>query len=234
MPGQTSADAVADLHQAISLSPQHLSHYQLTIEPNTLFHHDPPDSLPDDDLAWQQQIECQSLLAQQGYQQYEISAYCRDNLRSEHNLNYWQFGDYIGIGAGAHGKITLGGENRVIRRVRQRQPKAYLAQAGAARIVSETELDQQDLIFEFMLNALRLTDGIDSNLFYANTGIPLNHLQPALEQAIDKKLIAFSGSKITPTELGFRYLNDLQGMFLTSSAAKKKPFFESTARIIHN
>jgi len=234
LPGQTCAEAVDDLQLAISLSVQHISHYQLTIEPNTLFHHDPPAALPDDDLAWEQQIECQSLLSQQGYQQYEISAYCRDHLRSEHNLNYWQFGDYIGIGAGAHGKITLGGENRVIRRVRKRQPNAYLKQSGAARISSETDLQQQDLIFEFMLNALRLSDGFESSLFYANTGISLNYLQPALEQAIDKGLISFTGPRITPTALGFRYLNDLQAMFLTSSKAKKKPFFESSREIMHN
>jgi putative oxygen-independent coproporphyrinogen III oxidase len=234
LPGQTCAEAVEDLRQAISLSVQHISHYQLTIEPNTLFHHKPPAAMPDDDLTWEQQIECQSLLSQQGYQQYEISAYCRDQQRSEHNLNYWQFGDYIGIGAGAHGKITLGGENRVIRRVRKRQPNAYLSHSGAARISSETELEQQDLIFEFMLNALRLSEGFESSLFYSNTGIPLNHLQPALEQATGKGLISLTGPRIAPTELGFRYLNDLQAMFLTPSRANKRPFFESTGEIMHN
>ena len=234
LPGQSCADAVADLQQAISLSVPHISHYQLTIEPNTLFHHDPPAAMPDDDLAWEQQVACQSLLSQHGYQQYEISAYCRDHQRSEHNLNYWQFGDYIGIGAGAHGKITLGGENRVIRRVRKRQPNAYLSQSGMARISSEVDLEQQDLIFEFMLNALRLSEGFESSLFYTNTGIPLNHLQPALEQAVAKDLIKLTEFRITPTELGFRYLNDLQAMFLTTSAVKKKPFFESTNKIMHS
>jgi putative oxygen-independent coproporphyrinogen III oxidase len=234
LPGQSCADAVADLQQAISLSVPHISHYQLTIEPNTLFHHDPPAAMPDDDLAWEQQVACQSLLSQHGYQQYEISAYCRDHQRSEHNLNYWQFGDYIGIGAGAHGKITLGGENRVIRRVRKRQPNAYLSQSGMARISSEVDLEQQDLIFEFMLNALRLSEGFESSLFYTNTGIPLNHLQPALEQAVAKGLIKLTEFRIAPTELGFRYLNDLQAMFLTTSAVKKKPFFESTNKIMHS
>ena len=121
LPAQSVPQAVADLQQAIALGPEHISHYQLTIEPNTLFHSRPPAAMPDDDLAWEQQSVCQTLLSDQRYQQYEISAYSLDNFQSRHNLNYWKFGDYLGIGAGAHGKITLAGENRILRRVRQRQ-----------------------------------------------------------------------------------------------------------------
>jgi oxygen-independent coproporphyrinogen-3 oxidase len=120
LPAQTLTAAKDDLAKAIALGPEHISQYQLTLEPNTLFHHQPPANMPDDDLCWEQQNSCQALLAQQGYHQYEVSAYSLDDHESRHNLNYWHFGDYLGIGAGAHGKITLGGENRVLRRVRLR------------------------------------------------------------------------------------------------------------------
>ena len=234
LPGQTVDDAIADLQQAIDLQPQHLSHYQLTIEPNTLFHHRPPAQMPDDELSWQQQVECQSLLDRNGYQQYEISAYRRGQKHSRHNLNYWQFGDYIGIGAGAHGKLTLVGEDRVIRRVRVRQPKDYLARTGADRIQKETELGFEDLVFEFMLNSLRLIDGFDSSLFQSNTGLALHQIQSTLNAAIKKELLTQNGNKIAPTALGLRYLNDLQAMFLTLPERKNKPFFESNSGIMHN
>lgn len=234
LPGQSMAAANADVEQAIMLGPEHISLYQLTLEPNTLFHHQPPANMPDDDLCWEQQHSGQALLAKHGYRQYEVSAYCLDNHESKHNLNYWSFGDYLGIGAGAHGKITLGGENRVIRRVRLRQPRAYLEQLGQGRISSETVLDEGDLLFEFMLNALRLKYGFDTSLFRDNTGLSLNLLLPGLEQARDKGLIEFNGAKIIPTELGFCHLNELQGLFLPSHSAKRKPIFESSDKIIHN
>jgi oxygen-independent coproporphyrinogen-3 oxidase len=234
LPGQEVASAEADLAQAIALAPEHISHYQLTIEPNTLFHHRPPRNLPGDELIWEQQLACQRLLAAGGYRQYEVSAYCRAKRESRHNLNYWRFGDYLGIGAGAHGKITLAGENRVLRRVRRRQPRAYLGQPGAGRISSEVELDEADLCFEFMLNALRLRDGFDSRLFHETTGLPLNRVLPALESARAGGLLDFDGGKIRPTELGFSHLNDLQAMFLQLETEKKRPFFESGGEIIHN
>jgi len=234
LPGQSLADARNDLAQALALGPEHVSHYQLTIEPNTMFHHRSPPDLPDDDLCWEQQQACQELLVEHGYRQYEVSAYCLDRRESQHNMNYWQFGDYLGIGAGAHGKITLGGENRVLRRVRQRQPRAYLEQSGAARISSELELDEADLCFEFMLNALRLKNGFDTRLFHDNTGLSLNSLLPTLEQASGKGLLEFNGDRITPTALGFCHLNDLQALFLQLQPAVNKPFFESSSRIIHN
>jgi len=234
LPAQSLAAACADLEQAIALGAEHISHYQLTLEPNTLFHHQPPMNMPDDDLCWEQQNACQGLLAKHGYRQYEVSAYCLDKHESKHNLNYWCFGDYLGIGAGAHGKITLGGENRVLRRVRRRQPGAYLDRADAARISSETVLDEDDLLFEFMLNALRLKHGFDTSLFCDNTGLSLNLLLPGLELARDKGLIEFNGVKVIPTELGFSHLNDLQSLFLQMPSAKRKPFFESSAKITHN
>ena len=230
LPGQSLDDACSDLSRALALAPEHLSHYQLTIEPNTLFHHRRPPNLPEDDHCWEQQQRCQDLLAAHGYRQYEVSAYCLDKRESRHNLNYWHFGDYLGIGAGAHGKITLGGENRVLRRVRQRQPRAYLEQSGHSRISSEVELDQADLCFEFMLNALRLKNGFDTRLFHDNTGLSLNILLPTLKLACDKGLLEFNGNRITPTELGFCHLNDLQELFLQLLPATKKPIFESSAR----
>ena len=234
LPAQSLGAASTDIEQAIALGPEHISLYQLTLEPNTLFHHQPPASMPDDELCWEQQNSCQALLAKHHYHQYEVSAYCLDKHESQHNLNYWHFGDYLGIGAGAHGKITLGGENRVLRRVRQRHPRAYLEHSGKARISSETVLDESDLLFEFMLNALRLKNGFETSLFRDNTGLSLNSLLPSLELARDKGLIEFNGQKIIPTELGFCHLNDLQGLFLQPKNTKRKPFFESSDRIIHN
>jgi putative oxygen-independent coproporphyrinogen III oxidase len=234
LPAQSLAAASADLEQALALGPEHISLYQLTLEPNTLFHHQPPADMPDDDQCWEQQNAGQALLARHGYCQYEVSAYCLDKRESRHNLNYWHFGDYLGIGAGAHGKITLGGENRVLRRVRQRQPRAYLERVGRDRISTETVLDEDDLLFEFMLNALRLKHGFDTSLFRDNTGLSLNLLLPGLEQARDKGLIEFDSVKIVPTELGFCHLNDLQALFLKLHNAKRRPFFESSEKIIHN
>ena len=234
LPGQRLDGALADLRRALELGPEHLSHYQLTIEPNTLFHHRPPADLPGQDECHEQQEACQALLARRGYRQYEVSAYSQPRHESTHNLNYWQFGDYLGIGAGAHGKITLAGENRVIRRQRLRQPRAYLRARGAERISSEIELDDADLCFEFMLNALRLKQGFESRLFRDNTGLSLNYLLPTLRQARDRGLLAFDGERIAPTDLGFDHLNDLQALFLGVQPAKNKPFFESTGGIIHN
>ena len=234
LPGQSVAAAQADLAQAIALAPEHLSHYQLTIEPNTLFHHRQPVNMPDNDLCFDQQQACQLQLHAAGYQQYEISAYSQAKRQSQHNLNYWLFGDYLGIGAGAHGKITLAGEDRVIRRVRSRHPRAYLEQQGPARIASEVELSTADLCFEFMLNTLRLKQGFDTRLFHDNTGLSLNEVLATVKQARDKGLLEYNGEKITPTELGFCHLNDLQAMFLTLESVKSKPFFESGGKIIHN
>jgi putative oxygen-independent coproporphyrinogen III oxidase len=234
LPTQTLAQAQADLQMAISLKVEHISHYQLTIEPNTLFHHKPPNKMPDDDLAWAQQTSCQALLESHGYHQYEISAYSHNNKTCRHNLNYWQFGDYIGIGAGAHGKITLAGEDRVIRRIRQRQPNAYLQSQGNAAILSEVDLGEADLIFEFMLNTLRLTQGFESRLFTDNTGLSLNTILPLLNQAKKIGLLNYDAARIFPTEKGLQYLNDLQSIFLNPKINKNQPLFSSEIEIIHN
>jgi len=234
LPGQTMHQALSDLKQAIDLGVEHISHYQLTIEPNTFFHHNPPAKMPDDDLSWDQQCQSQALLASAGYQQYEISAYSREDKRCAHNLNYWNFGDYIGIGAGAHGKITLGGENRIIRRVRQRQPQAYLKEQGRNTITSEHELDTADLVFDFMLNSLRLIDGFESRLFNENTGLSLSEVLPTLQSARDRGLIEMDSERIRPTERGFRFLNDLQSMFLDHKSPQNQVFFQSADKFIHS
>ncbi len=214
LPGQTLAQAEADILQAIRLQPEHISHYQLTIEPNTYFHQHLPDHLPDDDLSWDMQQHCQALLAQHGYHQYEISAYSQPDRQCRHNLNYWQFGDYLGIGAGAHGKITLPAENRVIRRQRQRQPQQYLQSSAAERISQQQELSAQDLIFEFMLNALRLTQGFELSLFDQHSGLPDEILAPTIEKAVQLGLLEKHATYLRPTELGLRFHNDLQALFL--------------------
>lgn len=229
LPTQTLSQALADIQQAIDLGPEHISHYQLTIEPNTLFHHQIPEGMPDDELSWEQQCQSQTLLAKTGYQQYEISAYSQNGRACQHNLNYWHFGDYLGIGAGAHGKITLGGENRVLRRVRQRQPQAYLRNLGYDSIIDQKQLENADLVFEFMLNSLRLSNGFETRLFTENTGLSLSEILPTLQIARDKGLIDFNASRICPSERGFQYLNDLQALFLDHKPPKNQAFFISAS-----
>ena len=233
LPSQTLQQAQTDLRTAISLNVEHISHYQLTIEPNTLFQHKPPEKMPDNDLAWDQQDSCQALLAEHGYAQYEISAYGRDKKICQHNLNYWQFGDYLGIGAGAHGKITLAGEGRVVRRIKQRQPNAYLKTQGNQAILSEVSLAEADLIFEFMLNTLRLTSGFESRLFADNTGLSLNLILPLLKKAKAQGLLEYNTQRIYPTERGLQYLNDLQTLFLDPKINKNQRLFDSSIEIIH-
>lgn len=234
LPAQSVKQALSDLRQAIDLRPEHISHYQLTIEPNTLFQHHTPAQMPDDDLAWEQQLACQALLKNRGYHQYEISAYSLEGKQCRHNLNYWQFGDYLGIGAGAHGKITLAGEGRVIRRIRQRQPQAYLLSQGRNSICSESDLSASDLLFEFMLNALRLTEGFESKLFVENTGLALSQIRPALQKASDRGLLHFDNQHIRPTSRGLQYLNDLQAMFLGLKIGKNRLIIDINNEIIHN
>ena len=214
LPAQSIEQALADVEQAIVLQPQHISHYQLTIEPNTLFHSRRPEQLPDDDTAWEMQQQAQTMLGEAGFAQYEISAFAQAGRRSQHNLNYWQFGDYLGIGAGAHGKITLPGEGRVVRRIRTRQPQAYLEQTAKQRIREQSELSEQDLVFEFMLNALRLTDGFPLALFSERCGLVQTVLQPPLQQAQQLGLITLQNGHIKPSAHGLQFHNDLQALFL--------------------
>ena len=214
LPGQTAAQALADLEQAIALQPTHLSHYQLTIEENTRYAHAPP-ALPDDDATWEMQERCQARLAAAGYEQYEVSAYAQAGHRCRHNLNYWLFGDYLGIGAGAHAKISSAQTQRIVRTVKLRHPRDYLAKAAAPlRIAEERIVTRRDAGFEFMLNALRLTEGFPVTLFAQHTGLPLQVVEGPLRKAEEKGLIERDMHAIRPTELGRRFLNDLTALFL--------------------
>jgi oxygen-independent coproporphyrinogen-3 oxidase len=214
LPGQDETQALEDLRQAIALSPTHLSYYQLTIEPNTVFAHAPP-VVPEDDILWGMQCRGQETLAAAGYGQYEVSAYAREGRRCRHNLNYWQFGDYLGIGPGAHGKITDAPAGRVERVWKQRHPQRYLETAHTEAVIAgRRSLTRADLVLEFMMNALRLTEGFDSRLFQAHTGLPLSTVAGTLEKAVADGLIAWDSGRIAPTERGRNYLNELLERFM--------------------
>ena len=214
LPGQTVEQALADLERALALRITHLSHYQLTIEPNTRFAHTPP-TLPDDDAIWEMQQTCQTRLAADGFENYEVSAYARSGHRCRHNLNYWRFGDYLGIGAGAHAKISSAQTQRIVRGAKLRHPREYLAAAnGAKRIADERVLSRQEAGFEFMLNALRLSDGFEVPLFARHTGLPLSTVETPLQEAEARGLIERDMHIIRPTALGRRFLNDLTALFL--------------------
>ena len=215
LPGQSNEQALADVEQAIALAPSHISYYQLTIEPNTAFAHQPP-VVPEDDALWAIQCRGQETLAAAGYVQYEVSAYAREGSRCQHNLNYWRFGDYLGIGPGAHGKITHTGEGRVERTWKQRHPQKYLETArDRAVIAGHRVLSREDLTLEFMMNALRLTQGFDSRLFQDHTGLPLSVLSRPLERAVEMGLLEWQTQRIIPTERGRSYLNELLQLFMT-------------------
>ena len=213
LPGQSLADAQADMQQAIALEPSHISYYQLTLEPNTWFYNHPP-SLPDDEHLADIEEAGQALLAAAGYAQYEVSAYAQPGQRCAHNLNYWEFGDYLGIGAGAHGKITLPAEQRILRRARSKNPRDYQASAGTPAAYSEEAPKPQDAAFEFMLNALRLKDGFAPHLLQERAGIPFSRIQTAMQHAEQGGLLDWSIQRIAATPHGWRYLNDLMQHFL--------------------
>jgi len=213
LPGQTVESGRADVEQAIALAPSHISYYQLTLEPNTLFHARPP-RLPDDELLADIEEAGQALLAQAGYLQYEVSAYAKEGFRCAHNLNYWEFGDYVGIGAGAHGKLTLPAEQRILRRARVKNPRDYQALAGTPAAFEEEAVKPREAAFEFMLNALRLKEGFAPHLFQERAGIPLGLVQDALQQAEAAGLIDWDVRRIAPSAHGWRYLNDLMQHFL--------------------
>ena len=215
LPGQTLAMALDDVERALALAPTHLSHYQLTLEPNTVFAARPPQGLPDEDGAWDMQEACQARLAEAGFAQYEISAYARPGRQCAHNLNYWRFGDYLGIGAGAHGKLTLGADQQVLRRWKVKHPTEYLAKAGTAAAIGGDEvLTPQRLPFDFMLNALRLNEGVPAALFEARTGLPLAAIADRLADARARGWLEPDPAWLRPTELGRRFANDVIGLFL--------------------
>jgi len=212
LPRQTVAEAEADLEVALAFSPPHLSFYHLTLEPNTLFHRYPPP-LPDDETTADIEDAVHSKLDAAGYGHYETSAYARPGRECRHNLNYWKFGDYLGIGAGAHSKLSFA--DRVVRQVRHKQPKQYLEQiALGAPLMEDSVVKRDDIGFEFMLNALRLTEGVPSTLFAERTGYPLSLVRRGLEEAEARGLLERDPSLLRPTPLGQRFLNDLQQLFL--------------------
>ena len=210
LPAQSPRQALEDLRQALDLGPEHLSWYQLTIEPNTLFHHQPPP-VPDDERLAEMQDAGLALLARRGYAQYEVSAHAREGCRCRHNLNYWRFGDYLAAGAGAHGKLT---ESEGVRRYwRARQPRTYMDSAGGA-VAGERRLAAEDLRLEFMMNALRLTDGVPVALFVERTGLAEAALSDPLSRARAQGLLEDEPGRLRPTARGRRFLNDLLGVFL--------------------
>lgn len=231
LPNQTLEHALQDARQAVSLNPDHLSFYHLTLEPNTPFYRTPP-SLPDDDLSADMQEKIEYLLAQNGYEHYETSAFCKPsvhhkNSQARHNLNYWQFGDYLGIGAGAHSKLSF--HDKITRETRYKHPKAFMenAERAAAQnsispengaVDSTWTIDQKDLGFEFMMNALRLNNGFETKLFQERTGMPWEAVSVRVAEALKKGLVTQNlhhvNGRIEPTPLGQRYLNDLLSLFL--------------------
>jgi oxygen-independent coproporphyrinogen-3 oxidase len=212
LPGQTIADLERDVQTALSLAPPHVSIYHLTIEPNTYFAKFPP-KVPEEDTAYAMLDRLTELLGAAGLARYEVSAYAKAGHRCWHNLNYWQFGDYLGLGAGAHSKLSFA--HRVVRQVRYREPKLYMQNALLGNAVTQDDdIKHKELAFEFMLNALRLKEGFDPMLFFERTGLALSALQPGLQQAIEKNLLIQTPKSIKPTERGFDFLSDLQELFL--------------------
>jgi oxygen-independent coproporphyrinogen-3 oxidase len=217
LPGQTPAQLEADLAQAFALAPPHLSLYHLTLEPNTAFARRPPPDLPDEDTAFSMLDRVVERTAAAGFERYEVSAYAKPGHRCRHNLNYWQFGDYLGIGAGAHGKLSFA--HRVVRQVRWREPGMYMERALGGRAMSnEEDVARAALPFEFMLNALRLADGFPLALFTERCGMPVSAVRKGLDEAVQRGLVTREGAPgaewIRPTARGFDFLSDLQGLFL--------------------
>lgn len=213
LPGQTIEEAAADIDAALAADPPHLSLYQLTLEPGTPFHRRPP-SLPDEDACWTMEEGAAARLAAAGYRRYEVSAWARPGSECRHNLNYWAFGDYLGVGAGAHGKLTLA-DGRIVRRQRRRRPLGWLE---GGRVENERQLSPEERLFEYMLNALRLADGFQLDAFERLTGLPAAAALPGLEQGRRLGLFASAdGAGWQPTALGRRFLNDAQALFLPAA-----------------
>lgn len=213
LPQQTLDQARTDLEQAIALQPTHLSYYQLTLEPNTAFHHQPPP-LPDDEAAWQMHELGESMLSASGYAQYEVSAYAQPGRQARHNHNYWSFGDYLGIGAGAHGKLT-NTAGQFWRTAKQRHPRAYLQAAGSAACLQRDEqIRPTDLPVEFLMNALRLKEGFALADYKLRTGLETLNLEPGLSQAMQQGMLEHNTNRIRATALGYRHLDGLLAMFM--------------------
>jgi putative oxygen-independent coproporphyrinogen III oxidase len=215
LPGQTLAGLTQDIQTALSFAPPHISIYHLTIEPNTVFAKFPP-ALPEDDLAYEMMDRITELTSAQGLSRYEVSAYAKPGHQCAHNLNYWQFGDYLGIGAGAHSKLSFA--HRVVRQVRYREPALYMQQAMKGEPVTQnTEVSRQDLPFEYMLNALRLREGFVLSDFVDRTGLAMTSIQKGLQEAERLGLIDRDLHRVWPTDRGFDFLSDLQALFLSEA-----------------
>lgn len=220
LPGQTLAASRADLQQALALQPEHLSAYELTLEPNTLFARFPPQ-LPTDEIRWQMHEQGIELLARHGFERYEVSAFAQTHKRCQHNTNYWLFGDYLGIGAGAHGKISFADSGRIVRRWKQKHPAAYLQSASTAdRIGGEQIIALADTALEFLMNALRLIDGFPMPLFQTHTGVALDSWSEPISAALDTGLLVRSGLNLHASEAGLRLLNDVLVKFLPVTTGK--------------
>jgi len=214
LPRQTAEQGLRDLQTAIDLQPAHLSWYQLTIEPNTLFHSRPP-VLPEDDAIWTLQQQGQALLTRYNYRQYEISAYARNDRQCRHNLNYWEFGDYLAIGAGAHGKVSSAHEQQVERYWQLRQPRAYMDSTD--KTAGRRQLSRDDIVFEFMLNALRLKQGFSRQLFEQHTAMDFDEIDTSCQQAIEQGLLQSTGDRLAASDQGYLFLNDLINLFQPDS-----------------
>ena len=214
LPDQTVEQGLADIEQALEFQPEHLSYYQLTIEPNTYFHHHTP-RLPELDTIWEIQSQAQQRLASEGFAQYEVSAYSRNRRECVHNRNYWEFGDYLGIGAGAHSKLTDVNRQAVYRIVKEKHPRDYMRKTETGSpIISEQSLSRHELSVEFMLNALRLANGFSTAIFAERTGLPIAVVEKALTDAEQQGYIEWSLDSIKPTEKGQLFLNNLMELFL--------------------
>jgi oxygen-independent coproporphyrinogen-3 oxidase len=214
LPGQRLAEAEEDVREAIACAPAHVSHYQLTLEPNTAFYAAPP-ALPDEELAWDMQEACGSLLARSGFEQYEVSAWAQAGRECVHNLNYWRYGDYLGIGAGAHGKITLPAERAVKRRIRVRHPVSWMqAIAGGGGLAEDRLVPDEERSFEFFLNQLRLRRGVQKSQFEARTGLDWAIVSKRVDELLSKGLAVEEKGRLVPTELGWRFSNESQAIFL--------------------
>ena len=214
LPRQDVAGVAADVDRALELGPGHLSWYQLTIEPHTAFAHAPPPGIPDDEALWAMHEAGGALLAAAGYRRYEVSAWAQEGNQCHHNRNYWEFGDYVGVGAGAHGKLTLG-DRRIERRRRERHPEAYMRGAMEGNALSGTSrLQDEDLVLEFMMNALRLETGVPSGLLEARTGLKLEAVKPRIALAVEQGLLEPDAETLCATDLGRRHLNGLLNYFV--------------------
>lgn len=218
LPEQTIKQAQQDIQLAIDLEPTHISHYQLTLEPNTWFYQHPP-LLPEDDTIYEIEQACRPSLDRAGYLHYEVSAFSKAGRQCRHNLNYWQFGDYLGIGAGAHGKRTDAHQQQIVRSWKQKNPRDYLSNTNQPeQIAGQQILKSSGITFEFMLNSLRLTDGFETELFSQRCGMPITHIESQLRSAEDSGLIEWGVTKIAPTSEGKRYLNNLIELFLPATS----------------